>query len=819
MNPDTNPQVAPHPDCQDCLRIVHDRATYHVDRDPDNHNFSPYRNHDWSASTVFHSHCNTCARREEAETQLCSSCRHLSLPHLSFCLGVDDQPSMIPIPEPHPESVESCPLCQVFDAIAKGEQSAATKPLKYPLYISATKWRGREVQWRVRGRNIFSFADDGCAFVVVHEAGILGSHGEVGYRQHVPDIIDDWGPLRGVIDECAEMHHSCSGARVSSMLPPNFRVLDIKNSRITTLPASADYLALSYVWAQAEDGLISSTTTENIMIFSNYVDVSVLPATVQDAITVCERLEERYLWVDRYCIIQDDDEDRASQIRAMAEVFSAAKMVIVVANSGYGITGVSQPRTPQISRILSGCQVDVQRCHMQDAIQPSSWNSRGWTYQEALLNHRKLFFTDVQFYFECARRITHEESLAYPSFDPSLHDKERYIGATTSLSYDDLSHGHERINTGVQRYPREPAWTAYQRHLGRYRRRKLSHVSDLVNAFTGILHALYGKDGVYHGLPLPELDRALLWKPMRTYGPRSRNTRRVSFSTTNADFPSWSWAAAPRVIPNYESTSITHPLCLWFRPIQRVLDPQPSLEPVLPGWVVSRPAPYAEDRYRDSSDVPIYMAKTLTCGLIEQANVFEMDGWEELTFAALREVLRPRWRYPVDFWSEVFGSSQQVRDVESRIRETMQHDTGLSLRDGALVTRAQVARLRVVWATDSAVAGRSAAMAILSEEGEEIGRVTYDQNGRVAKSMLVDRGVLAFVALSVAEREWSVRDEAVPEIAVFRDVEENELTPVPVVNAMVVEEVGGYRRKLGLATIYMRAWTELRAPFETILLI
>lgn len=83
-----------------------------------------------------------------------------------------------------------------------------------------------------------------------------------------------------------------------------------------------------------------------------------------------------------------------------------------------------------------------------------------------------------------------------PSFDIHMHDKTRYIGSNTSLSYDDISHGDERISTGVQRHSRKPPWSAYQRHLKRYRRRKLTHMSELLYAFTGILHALLSADGV-----------------------------------------------------------------------------------------------------------------------------------------------------------------------------------------------------------------------------------------------------------------------------------------------------------------------------------
>jgi hypothetical protein len=39
-----------------------------------------------------------------------------------------------------------------------------------------------------------------------------------------------------------------------------------------------------------------------------------LPQTLQDAATVCEKLYIRFMWVDALCIVQDDSDDKAQEI-------------------------------------------------------------------------------------------------------------------------------------------------------------------------------------------------------------------------------------------------------------------------------------------------------------------------------------------------------------------------------------------------------------------------------------------------------------------------------------------------------------------------
>ena len=61
---------------------------------------------------------------------------------------------------------------------------------------------------------------------------------------------------------------------------------------------------------------------------------------------ICRQLGERYLWVDRFRIIQDDEYDKKHQIFAMATIYSRAKFTIIATDgdSDTGIAGVGRDR-------------------------------------------------------------------------------------------------------------------------------------------------------------------------------------------------------------------------------------------------------------------------------------------------------------------------------------------------------------------------------------------------------------------------------------------------------------------------------------------
>ncbi|KAK0620760.1 heterokaryon incompatibility protein-domain-containing protein, partial [Immersiella caudata] len=233
------------------------------------------------------------------------------------------------------------------------------------------------------------------------------------------------------------------------------------------------YVTLSYLWGAAS----SSPPAEG----NNLPDV--LPLTIEDALTVTMNLGYRYLWIDRYCIPQDDREEKMAQIQSMKTIYNCSEFTIIAAagnSPDYGLPGVGQtPRKPH--PIMSvGDQTFVPLINnIAEEIDHSAWNQRGWTYQEGLLCRARLVFTDTQSYFQCGG-MNCLESVSLPLDAIHIISKQRVridCGESPSSIY--LSY------FPASTFP----WYSiqYTRHVTEYRSRSFSYQSDALDAFAGVL--------------------------------------------------------------------------------------------------------------------------------------------------------------------------------------------------------------------------------------------------------------------------------------------------------------------------------------------
>ena len=70
------------------------------------------------------------------------------------------------------------------------------------------------------------------------------------------------------------------------------------------------------------------------------------PQTVLDAMEFCKKMDQRYLWIDRYCIIQDLPEQKHDQLQAMGIIYHRAYFTIIAAEGDAlrGLPGVQPSR-------------------------------------------------------------------------------------------------------------------------------------------------------------------------------------------------------------------------------------------------------------------------------------------------------------------------------------------------------------------------------------------------------------------------------------------------------------------------------------------
>ncbi|KAF1835041.1 HET-domain-containing protein, partial [Decorospora gaudefroyi] len=281
------------------------------------------------------------------------------------------------------------------------------------------------------------------------------------------------------------------------------------------------YCALSYCWGGEQPIKTTRVTLEKHL---NHLPWEHLPRTVQDAAIVCNGLEMKYLWIDAFCIIQDDDADKANEIFAMAHVYRNASVTIAASRAASVQDGFLGER----SATLSINEVyEIAYRPKKSLILGSPLDTRGWTLQERLLSPRNLVFGSRQMRFVCQhnpRGITDGWRL-WPEGNSVRQDtlENSAILRAELGSVEPVSSGPELVKV----------LDSWDRLIQAYTHRSLSYPQDRILAIAGIAQ-LYRRilgDKYFAGHWRSSLSRSLYWKAKDPSRPRPKAR----------PGPSWSW--------------------------------------------------------------------------------------------------------------------------------------------------------------------------------------------------------------------------------------------------------------------------------------
>ncbi|KAF2996644.1 hypothetical protein E8E13_003203 [Curvularia kusanoi] len=244
-----------------------------------------------------------------------------------------------------------------------------------------------------------------------------------------------------------------------------------------------------------------------------------LPHTIRDAMAWTKALGERYLWVNCLCVIQDVDANAMNHVlKAMGHIYATAELTIVAANGDHANSGL--PGFGQLSKMdIKGPIKDTWSKYV-DLIWPhnSTWNSRGWTFQEALYSRRLLLFpSESQIIWLCAQTVRHATYLKELNFGgPENVGWYRSMGLPISIK-----------SMSSDLVPLKD-WAAV---VDSYTKRHLSFEEDFERAFAGARYGFGPKfpGNVVHGFPQFFFDICMLWLP------HLQNT------TRRTNHPTWSW--------------------------------------------------------------------------------------------------------------------------------------------------------------------------------------------------------------------------------------------------------------------------------------
>ncbi|OTA85652.1 hypothetical protein M434DRAFT_36086 [Hypoxylon sp. CO27-5] len=371
----------------------------------------------------------------------------------------------------------SCPLCDIIIWMLQGIPSSISRD-GLALVITpgrhrfGHKWERTELLTLSTWAEIKDDGEDvGCRFAAIeYSQSLPQTNPSMKSRRLRPyEILEyvDYKRITQWLSYCNDMpRHSICKPPIGQRKWPT-KLLDCQTLEIVTAQPSDAYVALSYVWGKQQD---------------NTSSIQDCPATIRDAIEVTIKIGYRYLWVDRYCINQHHSAEKYTEIQQMGRIYNGASLTIVAAaGSGpdHGLPGVSKPRKQRPpTKTLSEWTITGFPDDPHHLITSSVWMSRAWTYQEALLSRRRLYFTDQVLYFECQKNIQEE-------------------------SYVDMDgDGHAFFLNG-----KLPGYQAYGilRYISDYSRRRSTYENDYLNAFLGVLgYMAEAKPPIFHlcGVPI-----------------------------------------------------------------------------------------------------------------------------------------------------------------------------------------------------------------------------------------------------------------------------------------------------------------------------
>ncbi|KAH6957710.1 heterokaryon incompatibility protein-domain-containing protein, partial [Ilyonectria sp. MPI-CAGE-AT-0026] len=335
--------------------------------------------------------------------------------------------------------------------------------------------------------------------------------------------------------QCLDQHSHCKINHPTGTKTPlptrliNIDQFDNPFLEETNAQTNGPYIVLSYAWG---DGKRVLTTKSNYQGHKQGLPVQKLPQTFADAIKVARGLNYRYIWIDAFCIIQDDKQDLARELPKMGDIYRYAVLTIYGEGAQSAHTGLFVNRDPymyrpcKVSKSISTESASLQKevtlattCNGPDYLSP-----RGWILQERILSSRCLMF-GKQMSWICSMGEAQETR---PRLRLSLY---------TAIAANKSSRDFRSLSKQFD------IWYVM---VESYSEKELSFISDNLNAVSGLAALFHQAHSVTYavGLWKEDIPLGLAWYV------RLNDKRPVS---GNPDGPSWTWASVGKVRIKFRS--------------------------------------------------------------------------------------------------------------------------------------------------------------------------------------------------------------------------------------------------------------------------
>ncbi|KAG4259291.1 hypothetical protein FPRO03_12967 [Fusarium proliferatum] len=344
-----------------------------------------------------------------------------------------------------------------------------------------------------------------------------------------PGSAESFTWIKEQFDRCRRHHTKCrKRARENQQnLAMPKRLLDVGqlgDPVIGLLEVSDDarvsFAIGSYVWGNGlKKDVIqqAQTTKENIGYrMASRIEVTGLPKSIQDLIEVTRQIGLRYLWLDAFCIVQDDTDDAKHQFNSIAEFYKQADILISAASASDCGEGFLQSRI-------------VDRCYGAIFELPYEW-------KEHLLSSRVISFGSRQIKWTCQQEKNIVDGGDYYEMVDGLEENLRIAFSPSRYPSETL----------MQRDFRVWSWMGI---VEEYSRRDYSRLEDRVPAFYEAMsllapHMGWTRDQCVYGIWKTDASRQLLWKKDKPLTTEEAEELEVAEKGGKL-LPSWSWATLP----------------------------------------------------------------------------------------------------------------------------------------------------------------------------------------------------------------------------------------------------------------------------------
>ncbi|KAK0627930.1 heterokaryon incompatibility protein-domain-containing protein, partial [Immersiella caudata] len=218
-----------------------------------------------------------------------------------------------------------------------------------------------------------------------------------------------------VIDDCIQLHVACPSGKEA---PSPLRLVNVGRDDYINLEPSdgkpAIYAALSYCWGDSAAIHAAKTLKSNLALRLQRFPLSLLPRTLRDAVQFIRLLKIPYVWIDSLCIVQDDNDEWEREAKKMMHYYGQAYLTVVPVEANSADSGIQLKRDPSLSpptwTLTGPWSHDPHGSHLilssespddHTTVHWSTWNERGWTYQERLNSARILYVFRSSLRLEC----------------------------------------------------------------------------------------------------------------------------------------------------------------------------------------------------------------------------------------------------------------------------------------------------------------------------------------------------------------------------------------------------------------------------------